>query len=114
MFCLLFSFEILELVRDKILETYGTTNDASCAFLPFFRFFSKTDTTVMNKQCCVFHFRKGYPMVLVGNKTDLPNYERKVTAEEGSDKAVHWGIRQNGFLETSAKDCDVRPSSSSF
>jgi GTPase KRas protein len=40
------------------------------------------------------------PMVLVGNKCDLPNSERKVTQNEGEVLAGKWGIP---FYEVSAK-----------
>eukprot|EP01089_Gocevia_fonbrunei_P021408 TRINITY_DN8319_c0_g1_i1.p1 TRINITY_DN8319_c0_g1~~TRINITY_DN8319_c0_g1_i1.p1 ORF type:complete len:201 (+),score=31.34 TRINITY_DN8319_c0_g1_i1:48-650(+) len=44
--------------------------------------------------------RESVPMVLVGNKADLPNDEREVTTKEGQALADSWNIK---FLETSAK-----------
>eukprot|EP00475_Leptophrys_vorax_P019486 TRINITY_DN2665_c0_g1_i1.p1 TRINITY_DN2665_c0_g1~~TRINITY_DN2665_c0_g1_i1.p1 ORF type:complete len:190 (-),score=34.59 TRINITY_DN2665_c0_g1_i1:28-597(-) len=41
------------------------------------------------------------PMVLAGNKCDLPESERSVTKQEGEALARSWGIP---FYETSAKD----------
>ncbi|XP_069828240.1 GTPase RhebL1 [Dendropsophus ebraccatus] len=48
--------------------------------------------------------RKGkclMPIVLVGNKTDLPPHNRQVKTEEGKKLADSWGA---AFLEVSAKD----------
>lgn len=41
------------------------------------------------------------PIVICGNKCDLPDSERKVTAEEGRAMAEKWGCH---FFETSAKE----------
>lgn len=43
--------------------------------------------------------RDQFPIVLCGNKCDLDK-ERKVTAEEGKEKAIEWNVP---FFETSAK-----------
>lgn len=41
------------------------------------------------------------PIVLVGNKTDLPPHSREVQVEEGQKLADAWGA---AFMESSAKD----------
>jgi GTPase KRas protein len=44
---------------------------------------------------------KNEPLVLVGNKCDLPPEEREVTLEEGKELAARWGCP---FFESSAKN----------
>ena len=41
-----------------------------------------------------------FPMVVVGNKADLGDRQRKVSKDEGEQRASEWGIP---FFETSAK-----------
>jgi GTPase KRas protein len=41
-----------------------------------------------------------FPMVIAGNKADLGERQRKVTKEEGNERASEWGVP---FFETSAK-----------
>ena len=41
-----------------------------------------------------------FPMVLVGNKADLTLRQRKISADEGQERATEWGVP---FFETSAK-----------
>ena len=45
----------------------------------------------------------GVPMILIGNKSDLPDDERKVSFEEGNQKAEEFGCP---FYETSCKTGD--------
>jgi len=42
-----------------------------------------------------------FPMILIGNKCDLPVHERTVTLKQGQEQAAKWNIP---FLETSAKN----------
>ena len=41
-----------------------------------------------------------FPMVIAGNKADLGDRQRKVTKDEGTERASEWGVP---FFETSAK-----------
>ncbi|KAL6053553.1 Ras-related protein rsr1 [Balamuthia mandrillaris] len=41
------------------------------------------------------------PMILVGNKCDLPEEQRAITREQGEAEAARWQV---GFFETSAKN----------
>ena len=52
------------------------------------------------EQICRVKGSDKVPIVLVGNKCDL-DYERQITAQEGSERASEWEIP---FFETSAKN----------
>ncbi|CDW60153.1 GTP binding protein Rheb [Trichuris trichiura] len=65
-------FEVVKVIYDKILDSVGYTGDVSVV-----------------------------PIILVGNKLDLQQVEREVSADEGRKTAEKW---KASFLETTAKD----------
>ncbi|EMG50366.1 GTP-binding protein, putative [Candida maltosa Xu316] len=78
------SFEIIEIIRDKILNSIGELNMND-----------DNDNTNSN-----IGGGRSIPMVLVGNKSDL-NYQRQVEFKEGEELAKKFNCK---FLETSVRD----------
>jgi len=54
----------------------------------------------LRKQILMIKERADYPIILLGNKADLDEQDRRVTYEQGQELASSWVC---GFFETSAK-----------
>jgi len=54
----------------------------------------------LRKQILMIKERPDYPIILLGNKADLDNQDRRITYEQGQELASTW---ECGFFETSAK-----------
>jgi len=54
----------------------------------------------LRKQILMIKERPDYPIILLGNKADLDDQDRRVTYEQGQELASSW---ECGFFETSAK-----------
>ncbi|VDP02627.1 unnamed protein product [Soboliphyme baturini] len=72
------SFDVVKVIYDKILDSAGQVDSTG---------------------------QINVPLILVGNKLDLQHVEREVSTDEGRKLAEKW---KAGFLETSAKDYQVK------
>ncbi|XP_018103884.1 RHEB like 1 S homeolog isoform X1 [Xenopus laevis] len=91
---------------DTLLFTQWHAPEASRLPVPFIAFLWTSGESVCKNTHIFFELTSfktpfGMPIVLVGNKNDLPTHCREVKPEDGKKLAESWGA---AFLEVSAKD----------